>query len=82
MNCSACYTNGSFLHFSSNDRFLNNGNKIENEIPDSATSSNRKHSVQPKLHSSLGLIMQSKVAFVLAGIAVMWLGIAMGKFLM
>ena len=32
MNCSAYYTNGSFLHFSSYDRVFNNGNKIENEI--------------------------------------------------
>ena len=82
MNCSDYCRSVSFLHCSSNDRALNNGNNIETEIPDSATSSKGKHSAQPKLHSSLDLIMHSKVAFVLAGIAVMWLGIAMGKFLM
>ena len=39
-----------------------------------------RHSFQSK--SKIEIIMQSKVAFVLVCILVMWLGIGMGKFIM
>ena len=52
----------------------------EGETTNSKNTLAGRHSFQSK--SKIEIIMQSKVAFVLVCILVMWLGIGMGKFIM
>ena len=58
-----------------------NGN-IETQASDSGTTTMGKRSFQSNPKSKFEIVMQSKVAFVLVCIVVMWIGIGMGKFVM
>jgi len=65
---------------SSNNGIKSNGN-AETDVSTSSNSSGSKRSFFGS-KSKIEIIMESKIAFVLVCIVVMWLGIGMGKFIM